>query len=286
MSSEDIRKQLPVDSDRFDRIDTDFKILMDEMSKRSNVVESTNRAGLCERLEGLQKELVLCEKALAEYLETKRLAFPRFYFVSSADLLDILSNGTQPEFVVKHLTKLFDSIAKLKFRTATEEQPSLCAVGMIAKDSEYVDFNELSEIGGPVCLTFEFYFEMIFNLFKMSVSLVFMQVEVWLNRIQSRMRSTLRILLSEAVSAYEEKPRDQWLFDYPAQVSLCGTQIWWTTEVNLAFERLEEVNNRNNSGSSFIAHVWALFVCKLCAIIQNSIFFAGLRQQSQRLYGR
>jgi dynein heavy chain, axonemal len=31
MSSEDIRKQLPVDSDRFDKIDHDFKILMEEM---------------------------------------------------------------------------------------------------------------------------------------------------------------------------------------------------------------------------------------------------------------
>ncbi|XP_041424239.1 dynein heavy chain 11, axonemal-like [Xenopus laevis] len=41
--------------------------------------------------------LSLCEKALSEYLETKRLAFPRFYFVSSADLQDILSKGTQPK---------------------------------------------------------------------------------------------------------------------------------------------------------------------------------------------
>ena len=47
-------------------------------------------------LEDIQSRLSVCEKALAVYLETKCLAFPRFYFISSADLLDILSKGIQP----------------------------------------------------------------------------------------------------------------------------------------------------------------------------------------------
>ena len=123
MSSEDIRKQLPVDAERFNRIDKEFKAMTEEMAKTPNVIEATNKEGLASALDVLQKELVLCEKALAEYLETKRLAFPRFYFVSSSDLLDILSNGTQPAVVAKHLTKLFDSMARLNFAETQELIP-------------------------------------------------------------------------------------------------------------------------------------------------------------------
>ena len=81
---------------RFDQINEEFQQLMTDMSKQSNVVIATNVTGLPEQLEGIQSKLSLCEKALAEYLETKRLAFPRFYFASSADLLDILSNSDYP----------------------------------------------------------------------------------------------------------------------------------------------------------------------------------------------
>lgn len=58
-----------------------------------NIVKATNKPKLLERLEELQIQLNICEKALFNYLEMKRLAYPRFYFISSADLLDILSNG-------------------------------------------------------------------------------------------------------------------------------------------------------------------------------------------------
>lgn len=65
-------------------------------------------------------------------------------------------------------------------------------------------------------------------------------MEVWLNRVTEVMRRTLRLYFASGVLAYDEMPRDQFLFAFPAQVALCGTQIWWTTEVNMAFERLEE----------------------------------------------
>ncbi|XP_043958392.1 dynein heavy chain 9, axonemal isoform X2 [Gambusia affinis] len=214
IGSEDIRSQLPEDSRRFEGIDADFKELANSVHQTPNVVEATNKPGLFGKLEDIQSRLSLCEKALAEYLDTKRLAFPRFYFISSADLLDILSNGTNPHQVQKHLSKLFDNMAKMKFEEDKEGNLSQAAVGMCSKEDEYVPFNQACDCSG--------------------------QVEIWLNRVLDTMRSTVRHEMTEAVAAYEDKPREQWLFDYPAQVALTCTQVWWTSDVNMAFARLEE----------------------------------------------
>ncbi|XP_023100299.2 dynein axonemal heavy chain 9 isoform X1 [Felis catus] len=214
MGSEDIRAQLPQDSERFEGIDVDFKELAYDAQKTPNVVEATNKPGLYEKLEGLQSRLHLCEKALAEYLNTKRLAFPRFYFLSSSDLLDILSNGTAPQEVQRHLSKLFDNMAKMEFQLDASEKATKISLGMYSKEGEYVAFSEPCDCSG--------------------------QVEIWLNHVLAHMKATVRHGMTEGVVAYEEKPREQWLFDYPAQVALTCTQIWWTTEVGIAFARLEE----------------------------------------------
>lgn len=64
----------------------------------------------------------------------------RFYFSSSADLLDILSKGNQPLMVAKHLTKLFDSMAKLLMEEDGEGKVTNTAHTMVAKDGEKVVF--------------------------------------------------------------------------------------------------------------------------------------------------
>ncbi|XP_020637559.3 dynein axonemal heavy chain 11 isoform X1 [Pogona vitticeps] len=213
IGSNDIRDQLAEDSKRFDGIDADFKELMNDSAATKNVLEATTKPKLYEKLEDLQHRLSLCEKALAEYLETKRLAFPRFYFVSSADLLDILSKGSQPRQVTCHLIKLFDNTADLRFQDDKELSRNI-VLGMYSKEKEYVPFSAEFECRG--------------------------QVETWLKLLEEVMRETVRRHIAEAIAAYEEKPREQWLFDYPAQVALTGSQIWWTTDVGIAFNRLEE----------------------------------------------
>lgn len=211
IGSEDIRSQLPEDSKRFDNIDRDFKEILSQMIAHKNIVQATNNPGIYDQLEAIQKQLTQCEKALNDYLETKRIAYPRFYFISSADLLDILSNGNQPELVTKHLTKLYDSLAKLVFT----EKGVKTAKGMISKENdEYVQFHGFCDCSG--------------------------KVEIWLNRVTDIMRVTLRQLFQVAVKVYVEKEREQWIFDWPAQPALCTAQIWWTIEVNRAFDKMEE----------------------------------------------
>jgi dynein heavy chain, axonemal len=111
---------------------------------------------------------------------------------------------------MKHLTKLFDSMAKLKL----DKTKPKTALAMEAKDGEQVDFPSPCDLNG--------------------------QVEVWLNRLLDKQCKTVLHWLTEAVQAYEEKSREQWIMDFPAQIALTGSQIWWTTEVNMAFAKLEE----------------------------------------------
>ena len=218
LGSADIRAQLPDDTKRFEGIDQEFKDLMKVAVDVPNVVNACTADGREELLRGMTKNLELCQKSLNEYLDMKKKIFPRFYFVSNVALLDILSNGNNPPKIMPYVGDCYDSIKLLTFKEP--EDPAAVpnvATQMIAKDGEVVDFYEPFVIGGAV--------------------------ENWLNELTKWQQTTLAHILEQAIDAAVywdvEKPRHVWLNDYPAQVVLVGTQIYWTEECQAALDELE-----------------------------------------------
>ena len=69
--------------------------------------------------ESHNESLDYIQKNLEAYLETKRQAFARFYFLSDDELLEILAQTRDPRAVQPHLRKCFDCIQKLQFGEGT-----------------------------------------------------------------------------------------------------------------------------------------------------------------------
>ena len=110
----DIRMQLPKEAEAFDTASQAFQGIMRGTRNNPNIVEACCAENRLDTLEELSRGLDLCQKRLSDYLNTKRNAFARFYFISDDELISVLG-CSDPTCIQPHLLKLFDNVKKLGF---------------------------------------------------------------------------------------------------------------------------------------------------------------------------
>ena len=96
-------------------MDQNWKDIMRKTRKRPNAIEAACTSGLLDTFLEANRCLERIQKSLEDYLETKRMGFPRFYFLSNDELLEILSQSRDPCAIQPHLRKCFYAIASVEF---------------------------------------------------------------------------------------------------------------------------------------------------------------------------
>ncbi|XP_066265764.1 dynein axonemal heavy chain 1-like isoform X1 [Branchiostoma lanceolatum] len=206
-SSEDINRQLPVEGKRFQTMDRMWRKIMKNANDNPQVISLCPDARLLENLKECNKLLEQVQKGLSEYLETKRAAFPRFYFLSDDELLEILSQTKDPKAVQPHLRKCFENMAKLHF------EEDLAITKMFSTEGECVPLSEKLYPTG--------------------------NVEDWLLEVERVMKESLRSIIGRSLAVYPDTKRTEWVLNWPGQVVIAGCQTFWSKEVS---DSLEEEN--------------------------------------------
>ena len=211
----DIKHLLPIESSRFQNINSEFFAVMKKVYKQPFVLDVLNISGVQKSLERLAELLNKIQKALGEYLERERVSFPRFYFVGDEDLLEIIGNSNDTLRIAKHFKKMFAGLSGL----IMDEDHIIS--GFTSKEGEEVRLKkEISLIKTP-------------------------KINDWLALLENSMKATLAELLAEAIEQYgplftadviDQSALNEYIAAFPTQIVVLATQAVWTSSVEKALE--------------------------------------------------
>ena len=204
--SADIIRQLPGPAKVFQAVDKSWKYIMKQTNDEPNaIIAGTKDKGRLDLFKHHNANLDQIQKDLEDYLETKRMAFPRFYFLSNDELLEILSQAKEPRAVQPHLRKCFDNLIKLEFGA---EEGSVDLLAMFSSEGEKVGLGKNLKARG--------------------------NVEEWLNAVEKRMKESLHGCLKAGLIDYDNRARDEWLLHHPGQVVATVAQMTWARDTEAA----------------------------------------------------
>ncbi|RYE84078.1 MAG: hypothetical protein EOO65_02865, partial [Methanosarcinales archaeon] len=200
MASEDIRKMLSMEAALFDQVNNAYIGIMVRINSNRNALVACQHPTYFKTLEEMDAKLEQIQKALDQYLESKRQQFPRFYFLSNDDLLEILGQSRDPAQVQKHIKKCFEGIQVMQLlEPNTAGNRTYEAHGMVSPDGERVPFERKVIVDGPV--------------------------ELWLVEVERCMRWALQKILMVCLPAARGKDKAKWIKDFPGQLLITAGMI-------------------------------------------------------------
>ncbi|KAK6993742.1 dynein heavy chain 3 axonemal, partial [Biomphalaria glabrata] len=203
--SQDIRNQIPVEGKMFEEVDGHWRDIMLKSVQNTKALVVVSQEAMLEKLQQSESKLDDIQRGLNDYLEKKRLFFPRFFFLSNDELLEILSETKDPLRVQPHLKKCFEGIACLTFDV------NKVILAMESAEKERVNFT-----------------------MKIIPADAQGLVERWLQQVEQVMKMSLKEEMGKAVKAYSLTKRGEWVLQWPGQIVLAASQIHWTAEVTQA----------------------------------------------------
>lgn len=200
---------MPTEGAWFRDVDNLWKTTMDAIDNDPGIIDLVERENIKTAFEDANKKLDRIQKSLNEYLEEKRLVFPRFYFLANEDLLMLLAQTKEPRAVQPHMDKCFEGIYRVMFSDRDEVYGMISAEGEEVELDKKIDVNEGDKKGN---------------------------VEKWMLEIEAIMRRSLKGICKESLKAYTNIPRTTWVRQWPGQIVLAVNSIHWTTDVETAIK--------------------------------------------------
>ena len=141
-ASDDIGKTLAMETQMFRDVDALWKLTMQQIEDEPGIIDLVERDNIKGSFESANKTLDKITKSLNDYLEEKRLIFPRFYFLANEDLLMLLAQTKDPRAVQPHMEKCFEGINRVEFSEKLEVTAMISAEKEIVQLKKSIDVNE------------------------------------------------------------------------------------------------------------------------------------------------
>jgi len=213
---DDVQRQLARETEEFKHVNRIWQEeILGEIQKNSNALYVAINMNFSEKIRRLLKHFERIQKKMEDYLETKRTIFPRFYFISNEELVEILSLARQPESIQVHLKKLFDNIKQLRLVT----KKNILANGIYSNENEEINLISTLSLDG--------------------------NVENWLKDLEIKMQLTVREYLKNCLVALKGqlKKRDKWIHNWPSQCCVTASEIEWTSATTKALSTCQTEGN-------------------------------------------